>query len=151
MKKLIVVLVSLLLSYPALAGQTPDGRLYVATDHPNRFTCSLTGLAATLTQCQAAPAAGLRLYVTDVVVQTTTATSGQFSIQSGTGTNCGTATTAVMPSGNVANRFNAPPNTAGALSVDLDTPLALTAGHALCVIGTVTNTVSIQIVGYTAP
>jgi hypothetical protein len=52
------------------------GGVYVRSDHPNRFTCGLDAVAATLTQCQAAPAAGLALYVTSVLAQSTTTTSG---------------------------------------------------------------------------
>lgn len=128
-----------------------NGRLLVDPVAATRFTCSLTGLAAALTQCQAAPAAGQRLYVTDIVVQTTTATSGLYALQTGTGVNCATATTALFPSSSTAARLNAPINTQATASINLTTPFVAPADHALCVIGTATNTISIQISGYVAP
>lgn len=115
------------------------------------FTAGFNALAASLTQIQAAPGAGLSLYITDINVQTTTATSGTFALQSGTGTNCGTGTAAVFPVSATANRFNAPINSQPMLDIDFMTPLKLPANTALCVIGVATNTVSGQITGYIAP
>lgn len=135
MKKLLAVLA---LAIPLFASAGPL----------DRFTCSLTGVAASLTQCQAAPSAGQRLVITDVVVQTTTATSGQFALQSGTGTNCATGTAAVLPSASTAARFNAPITSSGAIHMKFTTPLVLPAATALCVIGVATNTTVIQVVGY---
>lgn len=149
MRKLLIAIIAAILTLSAQV-RAGDG-IQVSNDPIFKFTCSLNSLAASLTQCQAVPAqTGWRHYITDIVVQTTTATSGQFSVQSGTGTNCGTSTTAVFPSSGTANRFNAPINT-DLVVIDLDTPIAVTAGHAVCVIGTATNTISIQIVGFTAP
>lgn len=128
-----------------------DGRLLVDPGAPTRFTCSLSGVAAALTECQAAPAAGLRYYVTDIVVQTTTTTSGTYAVQTGTGTNCGTGTVALFPKASTAARFNAPISTQATSSISFVTPLVAAADHALCVIGTLTNTISIQISGYVAP
>jgi len=128
-----------------------DGRILVNTVHPTSFTCSLVGLAATLTECKAAPAAGRRYYITDVAFQTTTVTAGTFSIQSGTGTNCGTATAAVWPINSTAARWTAPISTSPTSMVSLTMPIAVTTVHAICVIGTATNTINIQISGYVAP
>lgn len=130
----------LLVSAPSLTDQFVDGRL-------TTFTCALNAIAATLTQCQAAPASG-SLYIVAVYVQTTTTTSGTYALQSGTGANCVTATTAVFPSSGTGNRFNAP-ITSNAMAVILfPIPLKLTAVHALCLIGVATNTISVQIVGF---
>jgi hypothetical protein len=115
------------------------------------FTCGLNALAATLTQCQAAPAAGLSLYITDISVQTTTATSGTYAIQTGTGTNCATGTAALFPVSGTANRFNAPINTTAMAQLSFTTPLKSPAASAICVIGVATNTISIQVTGFTAP
>lgn len=114
------------------------------------FRCGLNALAASLTQCQAAPAAGLKLYVTDIFVQTTTTTSGTYALQTGTGTNCATGTAALFPVSGTSNRFNAPITTSAMASLQFTTPLAAPAASALCVIGVATNTISIQIHGYTA-
>jgi hypothetical protein len=128
-----------------------DGALYVRPNGPVTWSCSLNSIAATLTQCQAAPAAGLTLYITDIAVQTTTATSGTYAIQYGTGSNCGTGTTALFPSSGTSNRFNAPINTQPMAHFSFTTPLEPAAANAVCLIGVATNTISVQMNGYTAP
>lgn len=128
-----------------------DGGLYVRPFGPVIFSAGFNAIAATLTQIQAAPAAGLSLYITSIAIQTTTTTSGTYAFQSGTGANCVTATTAVFPSSGTANRFNAVITTNGMGIMNFSTPIKLTAAHALCVIGVATNTVSGQVTGFTAP
>ena len=120
-------------------------------DRATQFTCGFNAIAATLTQCQAAPAAGLKLYVTGLYIQTTTTTSGTYAIQTGTGTNCGTGTAALFPVSGTANRFNAPITTSAMAAILFPVPLAAPSASAICVIGVATNTVSGQIVGYIAP
>ena len=115
------------------------------------WSCGLNALAATLTECQAAPGAGLRLYLTDLVVQTTTAVSGTYAVQYGTGTNCVTGTTALLPVSGTANSFNAPITSEGADFVNFKTPIRAGVNTAICVIGTLTNTISIQLSGYIGP
>ncbi len=132
------------LSAPSLA---PTVRPELVTT----WTCGLNGLAASLTQCQAAPAAGLKLYVTDITVQTTTTTSGTYAVQTGTGSNCATGTAALFPVSGTANRWNAPITTQSASNFQFLTPLIAPAASAICVIGVATNTISIQLHGYTAP
>jgi hypothetical protein len=114
------------------------------------WSCGLTGLAATLTQCQAL-VTNQRLYITDVIVQTTTGTAGTFAIQFGTGTNCATGTTALFPKSGTADRLTAPINSSPLASIHFQTPLIPTVSTAICVIGTATNTISIQLHGYQAP
>jgi hypothetical protein len=128
-----------------------DGAQYARPFGPVVWTCALNALAATLTQCQAAPGANLRLYLTDITVQTTTTTSGTYAIQAGTGTNCATGTAALFPASGTANRFNAPITTSSASNFSFTTPLIVPANTAVCVIGVATNTISIQLQGYTAP
>jgi hypothetical protein len=130
---------------------TPDGAAWVRMGGPVRFQCSLNSIAATLTQCAAAPGAGLSYYVTDIWWQSTTTTAGTGAIQSGTGTNCGTSTTAVLPASATANRYGYPASSTAASVLSFMTPLKLTANHALCVIGVATNTVRVDIVGFVAP
>ncbi len=128
----------------------PLNSVRISWDHANRFTCALMNLAATLTQCQALTA-GRTYYITDIVVQTTTATAGSYSIQTGTGSNCGTSTTALFPSSSTSDRWTAPITSQAAGVISTTQPLVTTAGHAICVIGTVTNTINIQISGYYSP
>jgi hypothetical protein len=129
----------------------PDGRQYVQLGGPVLWRCSVNAIAATLTQCQAAPAAGLSLYVSWLAWQSTTTTAGTGAIQSGTGTNCGTTTTAIFPASGTANRYGYPASSAAATTIFFPVPIKLTAAHALCVIGVATNTVRADLGGFTAP
>lgn len=128
-----------------------DGALYTRPGGPVTWTCSLAGLAASLTQCIAAPSAGLRYYITDMFVQTTTTTAGTYSVQMGTGSNCVTGTAALFPVNATSARWTAPISTSPTAAFSFGTPLAVTAASAICVIGTATNTINIQLTGYTAP
>lgn len=128
-----------------------DGRTYVSLGGPVAWTCSLNAIAATLTECRAAPAAGLSLYVSWVWWQSTTTTAGTGALQSGTGTNCGTATTAVLPKSGTANRYGYPASSTASSTLWFPVPIKLTAAHALCAIGVATNTLRIDVGGFTAP
>src|SRR6185312_204250 len=46
-----------------------DGAIYTAPHGPVIWSCGLNSIGTTLTQCQAAPGASLRLYITDVITQ----------------------------------------------------------------------------------
>lgn len=134
--------------------QDINGAQYVRLDSPNYWSCGLKALAATLTQCQPAAAAGLRNYVTDIAVTTTTATAGTYSIQTGTGANCVTSTAALYPSTATTDRFTAPATTGTGITMQafsLHTPLVSIVAGEICVIGVATNTITIQLNGYTAP
>ncbi len=163
------LLLSLALSLPLAAAATPPVHLAdnagtfalpvsatkgltVNTLPGTAWTCGLAGLAATLTECQAL-AAGRTYYITDIVVGTTTTTAGDYSIQSGTGTNCGTGGTAVFPAapGTTSNRFKAPISSGPVGAITFKQPLAVTTAHAVCVIGTATNTININLSGYYLP
>lgn len=128
-----------------------DGAQYARPYGPVTWSCGLNAIAASLTQCQAAPGAGLKLYLTDITVQTTTTTSGTYALQTGTGSNCGTGTAALFPVSGTGNRFNAPITTQSASNFSFTTPLVAPANSAICLIGVATNTISIQLQGYTAP
>jgi hypothetical protein len=118
---------------------------------PVRFACSVNAIAATLTQCQAAPGAGLSLYVTDLWWQSTTTTAGTGALQYGTGSNCGTGTTALFPASGTANRYGYPASSTAATNFSFATPLKVAANNALCIIGVATNTVRADILGFVAP
>lgn len=114
------------------------------------FKCAFNAIAATLTQCQAAPAAGLKIYIRTLMIQTTTVTSGTYAVQSGTGVNCVTGTAGVFPQSSTTNRFNAPITSQAMAVITFDPPLDLPAASAACVIGVATNTVSGQMAGFIA-
>jgi hypothetical protein len=128
-----------------------DGVQYFRNGGPVTWSCSLDAIGATLTQCQAAPGAGLRLYVTDIVAQSTTATAGQFLLRQGTGTNCGTGTASLLPAAATVARLAAPANSASPSVMNFTVGIPATAANAICVLGVATNTTTIQISGYTAP
>lgn len=118
------------------------------------YTCSADNIGATLTRltdCQA-PGDNYRRYVTDVVVQSTTATSGLWILRHGTGTNCASGTTtSLLPSAATVARLAAPANTIVPTVLHFNTPLIVPSGRDLCVLGVATNTTTIQVVGYVAP
>jgi len=130
---------------------TPDGRYFVQQGGPVVWTCSLNGISTTLTQCRAAPGAGLSLYVSWVWWQSTTTTAGTGALQAGTGTNCGTGTTAILPASGTANRYGYPASSSAASTLWFPVPIKLAANNALCAIGVATNTLRIDVGGYTAP
>lgn len=113
------------------------------------FTCSLTGVAATLTECQAVPGtAGERYVITDLVVQSTTATAAGYSVQTGTGVNCVTGTAALFPANSVASKYLAPIAANPTAVISLRTPLVAPADAAICVLGVITNTTNITLSGF---
>jgi hypothetical protein len=127
-----------------------DGALYARPYGPIIWSCGLSAIGTTLTQCQAAPGASLKLYITDIVAQSNTATAGLFTLRFGTGANCGTGTGNLF-FGSASALIAAPANTVPVDLIHLTTPIAVTANNAVCVLGVVTNTTNIQINGYTAP
>ncbi len=125
---LVVAVLSIAFAVPASAQQVvcladaaggcsrvADGQGAVVTTgrRATSWTCGVAGQAATLLECKAAAGAGSSHYITDIVVGSSTTTAGTYAIQSGTGTNCGTATAAVFPSppATTASRFASMPTT----------------------------------------
>lgn len=139
MKKLTILLILLL-------------PVSIAADSGTPWTCSLDNVGATLTLCQKAPTSatnGKRLYITDIIAQSTTATAGQMILKSGTKTStaCDTGTASVLPSAASAVRLAYPANTAAPTVISFTVPLAVSGGKDLCVLAVGTNTISIQIIG----
>jgi hypothetical protein len=131
-----------------------DGVLYMRPGSPLLWSCGVTAIGATLTQCQAAPAASTSLYLTDITVVSDTATAGSYTLRFGTGTNCATGTTTVFPavSSITTGKIPYPGNTANLpIWHSFQTPLKLTAANALCVICVATNTCTVSAQGFTAP
>lgn len=128
-----------------------DGAVYTREGGPVLWQCSLNAIAASLTQCVAAPGAGLRNYITWIWWQSTTTTAGTGAIQYGTGSNCGTGTTALLPASAAANRYGYPASNIAATNFSFLTPLVPGVNTAICAIGVATNTLRIDMGGYTAP
>ena len=139
MKRILFIIA--LLALPALAsGQVAFPR--------GAWSCSLGALAATLTECQAVATSPNYYVVTDIIVQTTTATAGDYAVRTGTGTNCASGTAGLFPS-DVSKTFKAPIAANPTAVIQFRTPLRAPAGTAICVLGTGTNTINIQLIGYT--
>jgi len=109
----------------------------------NGFTCRVTAATAT-TECQAAPAAGFKNYVTAVVLSNNVGTAQTLKIATGTGTNCGTGTADLTH----AVQFGA---AVGNFGQTFDTvPLNPPAAAAICVTPSAATSFSATIAGFTA-
>lgn len=112
------------------------GRPFVETTHPNYWTASADYASAqTNASIKAAPGAGLKLYITDVIISNG-ATAGNVTLLDGSG---GTVKLEIYPGIN------------GGLAQSFRTPIALTANTALCITSTTVTTHSVTVCGYTAP
>ncbi len=113
-----------------------------------KFSCFVQAVTVT-TQCQAAPAAGLRAYVTDFAFSNQVATVQTLDIVFGTGTNCATGTTALthkFQMGTVATTTSPQ-----SIVADLNSPLIPTAANAICVRPSAATAFGATLTGYTAP
>lgn len=118
---------------PLLA--TRGGRQYVEASHPNRWQAQHSETSAqTNHECKAAPAAGLSLYITDILISNG-ATAGTVSLLDGSG---GTVLMLLYLGIN------------GGCAPSFKTPIKLTAATALCLTSVTCTTHTITIVGYTA-
>lgn len=114
---------------------TPEGRQYVETTHPNYWSVSADYAAAqTNTTVKAAPGAGLKLYITDVIVSNG-AVAGNITLLDGSG---GTVLLELYPAIN------------GGLTHSFRTPIALTANTLLAITSTTVTTHSVTICGFIA-
>jgi len=133
--------------------ESTDGAQYVRLGGPVTWSCGAP-FGTTLTSCQGAPGAGLKLYVQTIYAQSSTATASLWILETGTGTNCGTGTATVFPIGATAGTAVVPSlgNTAAPTVIQLQPPIAVTANQAICVVGSsATNTSLVTITGYSAP
>jgi hypothetical protein len=145
MKKLTLVAAALILALFCFVSQ--DIPVQAQTLGP-LWSCSLDNIGATLTLCSKAQGTKM-LYITDIVAQSTTSTAGLMLLETGTGTDCGTGTAALYPSAAAVARLVYTANTAAPTALHFQSPIAVRAGLDLCVIGTATNTVTIQMQGFT--
>lgn len=127
--------------------QVPAG----AAERGEAWTCSVDAIGATLTLCQTNVGHSNRLYLTDVVIQSTTTTVGQFLLRGGTGANCGADTVSLFPSAATVVRIAYTANTAAPTVISLKTPVSTARGSDLCILCIATQTCSAQLSGFAAP
>jgi len=113
-----------------------------------KFSCFVQGVTVT-TQCLAAPAAGIRAYVTDIALSNQAATVQTLDVVFGTGSNCVTGTTALTHKFQMGT--NATTTSPQVIEVDLVSPLVPTAANAICVRPSAATAFGATITGYTAP
>lgn len=107
-----------------------EGVQFVRPGSGNPFSCFIEAATVT-TQCQAAPAAGLKAYVTSMVLSNDAATVQTLDIVYGTGAACVTGTTALthkMQMGTVATTTSP-----FVIPIAFLTPLVPAAANAICV------------------
>jgi hypothetical protein len=141
--KRLALLAALILCLPNMT----DGQQQVSQPI-SKFSCFVQAVTVT-TQCQAAPAAGLRAYVTDFSFSNQVATVQTLDIVFGTGTNCATGTTALTHKFQMGTA--ATTTSPMAVTVDLQSPLIPTAANAICVRPSAATAFGATITGYTAP
>jgi hypothetical protein len=108
------------------------------------FTCRVTAATVT-TECRAAPAAGLKAYVSDVVVTNNVATAQTLKVVTGTGTNCATGAADLTH----AFQFGA---AVGNFGQTWNTALSETAtARAVCVTPSAATSFSATITGFVGP
>lgn len=125
-----------------------EGTLYTIEGGPNRFLCVVQAATIT-TQCVAAPAAGLRIYVSTVSLSNQAATVQSLDIVFGTGVNCATGT------GTVSHKWQfgtlATTTSPYDVSVTFQPPISTTSANALCVRPSAATAFGATITGYIAP
>ena len=113
----------------------PEGRQYINDVHPNYWTVSADYAAAqTNVSVKATPGASLSLYITDIMISNG-AVAGNITLLDGSG---GTVKLEIYPAIN------------GGASLNLRTPIKLTANTALCLTSTTVTTHSITVCGFIA-
>lgn len=144
----------------AVAGEDITGNIFVRTGGPNQITCYARGVGTTLvdftlvnggTGCGATPGTGLRVYITDITVASTTANAASFRLSFGTGGACITSNNALFPA-NTSDLWFAPANTTVPLQMTFNQPLVTATASRICVIGSsATATINISVNGFVAP
>jgi hypothetical protein len=119
--------------------------------HPGRFSCFVPITATVTTQCQAAPAAGLRAYVTSLQCSNGAATVQGIDVVYGTGTNCATGITALTHKYQMGtNQTTTSPFEISAYFGPAS-PLVPAAANAICVRPTAATAFGCTITGFIAP
>lgn len=112
------------------------------------FSCFIEAVTVT-TQCQAAPAAGFRAYVTSVSFSNQVATVQTLDMVFGTGVNCATGTTALTHKYQLGT--NATTTSPFIVTVPYNPSLVPTAANAICVRPSAATAFGATITGYIAP
>lgn len=125
-----------------------EGVTYVQEGNSNRFSCFINGVTVT-TQCQAAPGAGLRAYVTSATMSSQSTTAVQLDIVYGTGANCATGITAITHKiqFGTASLTTSPQS----YTMSFTTPLVPVAANAICVRPSAAGAFGATLTGYIAP
>lgn len=116
-----------------------------------QWTCSLDAIGDGLTFCIQAPEFGMSRYVTDVVAQSTGVAAGLFTLHSGTGVACSVDTAPILVPASTVQRLAAAAPTAAPTNLHFSPPLVVPRGKHMCAEGDPDNSVTIQVVGFTAP
>jgi len=122
--------------------------VFVQEGSSGRFSCFVQAVTAT-TQCQAAPAAGLRAYITSVHFSNQAATVQTLDVVFGTGTNCATGTTAITHKWQMGT--NATTTSPQSIDAAFATPLVPNAANAICVRPSAASAFGATVTGYTSP
>jgi hypothetical protein len=117
-----------------------EGRLYVRTQHPNPFTCTLSAASADSAICTDL-SSSTTVYVTDVFVSNG-ATAGSIIINHGTGTACATSPTTLIPATYLAA------NTGFVWAAQTPFKITWASGLDICADITSLNPYSVQVRGY---
>lgn len=132
----------------AYIGVDAYSAVFTSNAHPNKFSCFVQAVTV-MTQCQAAPAAGLKNYITSISLSNQAATVQTLDIVFGTGAACATAPTALTHKyqfGTVATTTSP-----FVVSVTFPTPLNPTAANAICVRPSAATAFGATITGFIAP
>jgi hypothetical protein len=127
---------------------TTEGVLFVQEGNSNRFSCFVQAVTVT-TQCQAAPGAGLRAYVTSVHLANQAATVQTLDVIFGTGANCATSPTALTHK--VQMGTNATTTSPQSVDMNFTTPLVPTAATAICIRPSAATSFGGTVTGYISP
>ena len=142
---------SLLLLVLAVTQAGAQSRVII--DHPQRFAANVGDIGATLTEIVAATT-GQYIYVTTIILSSSTSTAGTFALRAGQGSNCATNPVGLFPQPGVSSptlTYVYPANTAVPLVITLQPPVRAPAGYALCLVGVATNLARGQVHGFIAP
>lgn len=142
---------TMLLAMPVMAlpdMSTSGGAQFVQEGNSSRFSCFVQSVTVT-TQCQAAPAAGLRNYITGVSMSNQAATVQTLDIVYGTGANCVTGTTALTHKFQFGT--NATTTSPFVVTESFTTPLVPAAANAICVRPSAATAFGVTLTGYVGP
>lgn len=125
-----------------------DHVLYSRFGGPVTWSCFRNGITVT-TECRAAPAAGLRLYVTSMMCSNQATTVQTLDIVHGTGVNCATGITALT---HKVQFDTVPPATSPQnITQTFVSPLVPPAANAICIRPSAATAFGCTLTGYTAP